>query len=196
VQLGRALSRPCPALADRRHGIDQFLKDPAVVNVGGREADGERDATGIGDDVALRSRSAAIRWVRAGLLAPLFAGTEALSRQARLKSMAFARPKRSRRARWSLSQTPTSCQSRNLRQQVIPEPQPISRGSISHGMPDFRTNRMPVSAARSGTRGRPPFGFGRSGGRSGATTAHSASVKSGFAMPSETAAGPCRSRFC
>ena len=35
-------------------------------------------------------------------------------------------------------------------------------------MPVFSTNRIPVSAARSDTRGRPPLGFGGSGGSSGA----------------------------
>ena len=32
-------------------------------------------------------------------------------------------------------------------------PHPISWGSISHGMPDFRTKMMPVKAARSDTSG-------------------------------------------
>ena len=195
VQFRGALSRPSPALADRRHSIDQLLETPAVVEVGGREADGERDAMSVRDDVALRSRPAAIRRVRAGLVAPLFAGTEALSRQARLKSMAFARPRRSSRARCRRSQTPASCQSRNRLQQVMPEPQPISCGSISHGMPERRTKRMPVSAARSDTRGRPPWGLGGSGGMRGATTAHRSSVRSGPAMPPKTASQPHRSRF-
>ena len=53
VQLGGAFPRPSPALPDRRNGIDQFLKAPAVVNVGGREADGERDAVRVRDDVTL-----------------------------------------------------------------------------------------------------------------------------------------------
>jgi hypothetical protein len=39
-------------------------------------------------------------------------------------------------------------------------------------MPDLSTNRMPVSAARSGTGGRPPFGRGRGGGKRGASSAH------------------------
>ncbi len=38
-------------------------------------------------------------------------------------------------------------------EQVMPEPQPISWGSISQGMPLFSTNRMPVRAARSSMRG-------------------------------------------
>ena len=41
---------------------------------------------------------------------------------------------------------------------------------------------IPVSAARSDTRGRPPFGFGGSGGISGAIRAHNASGNSSFAM--------------
>ena len=40
-----------------------------------------------------------------------------------------------------------------------------------------------VSAARSDTRGRPPLGFGGSGGSSGAIRAHNASGNSSFAMP-------------
>ncbi len=39
------------------------------------------------------------------------------------------------------------------RQQVTPEQQPISWGSISQGMQLFSTNNMPMSAARSSTRG-------------------------------------------
>ena len=62
-----------------------------------------------------------------------------------------------------------------------PEPQPISWGSISQGMPDFSTKMMPVKAARSGTRGRPPLGLGGSGGSSGATMAHRSSLTRGLA---------------
>jgi hypothetical protein len=64
---------------------------------------------------------------------------------------------------------PAVAQSRSRRQQVIPLPQPISWGRYSQGMPVFSTNKIPVSAARSGTRGRPPFGLGGSGGSNGAT---------------------------
>jgi hypothetical protein len=124
------------------------------------------------------------------------AGTEALSIQARLQSMAPARPKRSNRTRCSLSQTPAACQSRSRRQHVIPDPQPISCGNISQGMPLFSTNRMPVSAARCGNGGRPPFGLGRSGGSTGSMTAHNSSGIRGLAMPARTAPSYHRSRFC
>jgi excisionase family DNA binding protein len=76
-----------------------------------------------------------------------------------------------------------ACHSSKRRQQVMALPQPISWGSISHGMPDLSTNRMPVSAARSGTRGRPPLGLGGSSGSSGSIVSQSSSVPSGLAMP-------------
>ena len=43
----------------------------------------------------------------------------------------------------------------NRRRQVLPEPQPISSGSMCHGRPLRKTNRMPVSTARSGWGFRP-----------------------------------------
>ena len=165
VQLGRAPARPAPALPDRRHRVDQLREGNTVVSVGGGETECQRDAVRVREDVPLRSRTAPVGRVRAGAFAPLFAGTAAASNAARDQSIAFAAPKRSSSTRCSFSQIPASCQARSRRQQVMPQPQPISLGSISQGMPDLSTNRMPVSAARFGSGGRPPFGFGRSGGR-------------------------------
>lgn len=110
---------------------------------------------------------------------PLFAATVAESTAARSQSICPARPNFSR-SRWcNRSQTPALCHSFSRRQQVMPLPQPISLGSISQGMPLRRTNRMPVNAARSDTRGRPPFGFGFSGGNRGAICSQSLSSRSG-----------------
>jgi hypothetical protein len=110
------------------------------------------------------------------------AGMEAESSEARSQSICSASPRRSRRTRCSLSHTPASCHSFKRRQQVIPEPQPISFGSISQGIPLFSTKTIPVRAARSLMRGLPPWGFGGSGGRSGAMVSHSSSVTSSLAM--------------
>ena len=82
----------------------------------------------------------------ADALATVLAGKEALSSGQRLQSIALARPSRTSSARCSRSQTPASCQSRSRRQQVMPEPQPISWGSIAQGMPVRSTKRMPASA--------------------------------------------------
>ncbi|MBB3172871.1 hypothetical protein FHR90_000685 [Endobacter medicaginis] len=96
--------------------------------------------------------------------------------------MSAARNRRSS-SRCSASHTPASCQSRRRRQQVMPDPHPISSGSISHWMPVRRTNRIPLSAARSATRGLPPFGFGPAAGRRGSTIDQSASETRGDAIP-------------
>ena len=115
-----------PGLPDRRYSINHLLQHDTVVDVGSCQADRERDALRIGEDVTLGARLAAICRARAGRRAPLLAATDALSRAARLKSIALRRPSRSRSTRWRRSQTPVLCQSRKRRQQVIPEPQPIS----------------------------------------------------------------------
>lgn len=77
-------------LADRRHGIDQRFQQLAIVPVGRRDPQGERDAVSIDENVALGARLAAIRRARARLLAPLFAGTLALSTAAGSQLMALA----------------------------------------------------------------------------------------------------------
>jgi hypothetical protein len=84
------------------------------------------------------------------------------------------------------SQTPACCHSRSRRQQLMPEPQPISCGSISQGIPDCGTNGMPVSTARSPNGLRPGHrdrrGFG--GGGNSWISAHNSSSSIGLAMSS------------
>jgi hypothetical protein len=179
VQLARPLPRPTGTLPDRRHDIEQRLEEAAVVDVGGAEQERERDAAGVDQNVALGPRLAAVGRVRAGELAPLFAGKEALSSEQRPKSTAFARPKRSSSARWSRSKTPAACQSRSRRQQVMPEPQPIALGRLAQGMPVRSTKTMPSSALRSSSGGRPPFGRGGRTESRGAISAQSVSETSG-----------------
>jgi putative transposase len=49
----------------------------------------------------------------------------------------------------------------------MPEPQPISLGNISQGIALFKTNKLPVRAARSSMWDLPAWGLGGSSGRSG-----------------------------
>ena len=190
VQLRRALARAARAARrtlDRLDGVHQLLQDLRVVYVRGGERYGERDAPSVRNNVALRARFAAIRRVLADLFAPLFAATLAESRHALDQSIRSASPRRSSKTRCRRRHTPAFCQSRSLRQQVEPEPQPISLGSISQGTPLLRTKTMPVRAARSSTRGLPPFGFGGSGGKSGSMVSHSSSLTSSFPIPASVA---------
>ena len=186
MELGRTLASPAIRLPDERDRVEQGFADGRVMAVGPGQERGKRDAGSVDHKVTLRARYplglAPIRWIRPGCVAPFCAGMLAESSEARLQSIWPASPSRSSKARWSASHTPASCQSRNRRQQVMPEPQPISRGSISQGMPDLSTKIIPFSAARSEIRGRPPLGLGGSGGSSGATRAQSSSLTSGLAI--------------
>jgi hypothetical protein len=182
MELGRALAPLPGGLADRGHGVDQVREDHAVMAVRPGEHGGQRDALALRDEMLFRARLAAIGWVRSHRLAPLLAGTLVLSRLARAQSIRSASPSRSSRVRCSRSQTPTCCQSCKRRQQVTPEPQPISWGSSSHRIPLLSTKMIPVSAARSGTRGRPPLSVGDSTGSSGPMIAQSSSETRGLLM--------------
>jgi hypothetical protein len=50
--------QPADAMADRRHGIDRFFEEAAVVDVCCGEPDGERDAPGVNNERALGAGSA------------------------------------------------------------------------------------------------------------------------------------------
>ena len=179
VQFGRTESGTTPGTWNGRDAIQQIFQNFGVVNVSGGQQQGQRNALSIDEKMMFRARFAFVRRVGAGLIAPLFAATVAESTAARFQSICPARPNCSK-SRWcNRSQTPALCHSFSRRQQVMPLPQPISLGSISQGMPLRRTNRIPVNAARSDTRGRPPFGFGFSGGNRGAICSQSLSSRRG-----------------
>jgi hypothetical protein len=186
--VGVQLIRPAPwstALACHgRNGVEQVFEGYAVVNVGPGQDEGERDTAAIGDQVTFGAWSSPIRRVRTCRGAPFFAAMDELSMQARLQSIRSASRSRRSNSQCRRSHTPAACQSRNRRQQVTPEPHPISAGSISHGMPVRRTNRIPVNAARAGTGGRPPLGFRETGGSSGSMISHSDSGTRGVGIPS------------
>ena len=183
VQLVWPLARPAAPAFDRRYPIEQLGQRHTVMHIGTREHERQRQPIALGQHVALCARLASVRRIRACGRAPLFAGMDALSIQARLQSMRPAQCRRCSSSWCRRLQTPASCQSRSRRQHVTPEPQPISWGSISQGMPERSTNRMPVSAARLATRGRPPLGLGGSAGSNGWTMDQSSSVTSALFMP-------------
>ena len=181
VQLGGAAPRSTAGALNRRDFVEHPSQYVAFVDVGGRDVDGEGHAMPIDDQVLFGAELAAVRRVRAGLRTPPFARTLEASSEARDQSILPARLSSSRRIACSFSHTPASCQSRSLRQQVIPLPQPISRGRYSQPIPVRRTKMIPARAARSSSEGRPPRGLGRAGGINGEMRAQRASGTRGFA---------------
>ncbi len=187
VQLIWSAFRSAALARNMRHSVKQVLERYAVVDVGPGQQKGERDAVSIRDQMAFGARPASVGRVRTCRSAPFLAAMDELSMQARLQSMRSASRSWRSNSQCRRSHTPAACQSRSRRQQVTPDPHPISTGSISHGMPVRSTNKMPVNAARAGTGGRPPFGLGETGGSSGSMISHSDSGKRGAGIPSHEA---------
>ncbi len=188
MQFVRTLAWASTFLANSRDGLHHFFQQGRVVQIGSRMPDHQRDALSFDHKMALRARFSRVpacgcRRVRPGFFAPPGAGTLPASREARDQSSCSASASRSSKTRCNLSHTPAVCQSRSRLQHVIPLPQPISGGSISHGMPVLSTNKIPLNTARFEISGRPPFGLGFSEGKSGSITCHSSSLTSCLAIP-------------
>lgn len=183
--------RPADAATDRRHGLDQRQQLRDVVSVRRRQRRAERNPLGVGENMMLRPGLAAIGRVRSSFFPPRSARSEALSTTARAKSSRPRRRSSASRTAWSRFQTPRRCQYASRRQQVTPDPQPISRGSIFQGMPLRSTNRMPVRTARSGIGLRPAWRRfrGRRLGRMGSIRFHNSSSSSGSGMPDHLLVG-------
>ena len=167
---------------------DQGVEVGDVVDVRDRDMRHQRHPARIGHDVVFGPRLAAIGWVRSSFFPPRIARTDPLSTTVQRWSSRPRQRSSARRVSCKRRQTPARSHSTKRRQHVLPEPHPISRGNICHGNPPRSTNRMPVRAARSETRGRPPRrrarrrGFGSNGSR----RAHSASSKGVCAMRDRT----------
>jgi hypothetical protein len=173
-------ARPADAASDGRDGLHQGQQLRDVVAIGGGQLRAERNPLRVGENMMFRPGLAAIGRVRSSFFPPRNARRDALSAMARLKSNSPRRRSSASRAACRRFQTPRRCHASSRRQHVLPDPQPISFGSICQGIPLRSTNRMPVRTARS-SRGRRP-GYRRrrrlGGGKSGWIFAQRASSSS------------------
>ena len=142
--------------SDGRERVDHRIQLGDVIDIRGRHLGDERDPVRVGDDVVFGPRLAAIGWVRSSFFPPHTARTLPLSMIVQRRSRRPRRRNSASRTSCNRCHTPVRCQATKRRQQVLPDPHPISSGSICHGSPPRSTNKMPVNAARSGMRGRPP----------------------------------------
>ena len=192
VHLVRSLAWSASSTLEGRDSVYHLRKRRRVRYVSTRTLQGEGYSFSLDHKMALRAWFALIRRVLTCSFLPFFtplALTVCESKEALDQSISPAWLRVSSSSLCSFFHTPAFSQSRSRRQQVIPEPQPISWGSISHCKPALSTNTMPVRAARSGIRGRPPFGLGGSGGKSGPITSHNSSGTNAFAIPDFTKLG-------
>ena len=166
-----------------RNAFNQWQQLRQVMIVGSRQDDVQRDALRFGDDVVLRTRLTAIGWVRSSFFPPYAARTEELSTTARDRSSLSTSRNLLSNTSWMRCHSPRSCHARSLRQHVIPDPQPISCGSMFQGIPLRSTYTMPVSACRFEIGLRPAYRLRRcfGGGSSGSISVHSSSSRIGLA---------------
>ena len=147
--------RPTRTAAQRWNPVDQRQQLRHVVPVRRREARDNRNPLRVGKKMMFRPGLTAIGRVRSSFFPPRSARSDALSTIARARS-SWPRWRNSvSKTRWSRFHTPARCHRTRRRQQVLPEPQPISCGNIFHGMPLRSTKRIPVSTTRSGRGLRP-----------------------------------------
>ena len=147
-------------------GVNQRKQLRRVVRVSGRKTHGERDTVPIHYQVVLGAGLATVDRVRSRLLAPLWPARSGYRDWPAPVDGGLV-PNQFSSLTCSRCQTPASCQSRGLRQQVVPLPQPSSVGKNRHGHPVRKAKTMPPRAARSGMRGRPPLGLGGTVGSKG-----------------------------
>jgi hypothetical protein len=183
-EFGFALGATALATNGRdRPNQGQQLGDVVAVGLG--QDDRQRNTLRIRKDVVFRTGTTAIGWVRSRFFPAPRARMEELSATAREKSIRSA-PRSLDSSPWcSRSHTLARCQALSRRQQVLPEPQPISWGSICQGMPERSTKMIPVSAARLSISGRRPGFFLRrrlGAGRSGSIIFHNSSSISGLGI--------------
>jgi hypothetical protein len=143
--------------AEGRHGVDQGQQLGNVVPIRGRQRRDERNPVRVGENMMFRPGFAAIGRVRSSFFPPRSARSDELSTTARARSSWPRRRSSVSNAACSRFQTPARCHRTSRRQQVVPEPQPISRGSMFQGNPLRSTKRIPVSTARSGIGRRPAY---------------------------------------
>lgn len=179
------LKRSAVHAADRRNCVDQRQQLGDIIAIRTCQNGADRNAIGVYEDVVLGTWSRAIRWVRTRFSPAPTARIDEESTAACERSSWPASRNLASSSSCIRPHTPAFCQSRRRLQQVAPEPKPNRVGRWFHRRPVFSTNRMPLSAARSDTRGRPGcfLGRGLGGGSSGSISVHSSSSITGACIP-------------
>lgn len=137
------LKWPATYAANRWNGVKQWQQLGDVVAIRASEDRADRNAIGVYKDVVLGTWSRAIRGVRTSFSPAPTARTDEESTAAREKSSLRASRNFASISSCNRFHRPAFCQSRNLRQQVEPDPNPNLVGRSRQRIPVLSTNRMP-----------------------------------------------------
>ncbi len=170
-------------LSHQRDSFNQRQDLRGVVAAGLCQQCCQKQAVAVDDQVVLAAQFNSVSGVGASVAPPAKARIYEESRITRSQSIKSAPLRWLSMTRWIMSQTPATCQSRRRFQQVMPLHH-ISGGRFSHGLPVFKTKRIPLKHTRlsmgfrPGNRKRRSFGAGSSG----LMKSQSSSVRSTRAM--------------
>lgn len=128
VDAGRTAQRPSTHATDRHDGLDQRNQLGDVVTIGAGQDCRDRRSVGVGSDVVLRTGSRSVGGVRASFSPTPTARIGDESTTTRERSIFSAARSFASSTASSRSHRPACCQSHSLRQQLTPEPHPISDG--------------------------------------------------------------------
>jgi hypothetical protein len=182
---------PPGAASKGRHGIDEGQQLGDVVPVRRGQRRDERNPVRVGENMMFRPGLAAIGRVRSSFFPPRNARSDELSTTARARSSWPRRRNSLSNTVWSRFHTPARCHRTSRRQHVVPDPHPISRGSMFQGNPLRSTNRIPVRTARSGIGARPAYWRlrRRRFGSRGSIRVHKSSSIKAWGMPDRLTLG-------
>ncbi len=171
------LKRSATHASNRRNRVDERQQLRYVVGVCADQDCDDGNSVGVYEDVILGVWICAIRGVRASFSPAPTARTDDESTAAYERSNWPVARSLSSNNSCSRSHAPVFCQSSSRRRQVAPEPNPSRVGNWFQRMPVLSTNKMPLSATRSSTRGRPGslFARGFTTGSKGSISFHSSS---------------------
>jgi len=177
-------TRSASLATHRRDGVNERNQLCDIMGIRRCQDHRERHTLCIRDEMMFAAALSSIGGIGANLRPPKTALTEPLSTTALDQSIWSASLSLASNTSRILSQAPASCQTRRYRQQLMPEPQPISCGNISHGMPLLSTKIIPVNALRRSIGLRPGCLYRRvfGGGSKGSTISQSSSETSSFAI--------------
>lgn len=122
-----------------------------IVTVGSSQDRPDRRSVCVGGNVVIGTGPRSISGIRASSSLAPTARIDEESTTTREKSIWSAARSFASSTACSRPDARACCQSRSLRQQLTPEPHPISDGKSRQRMPFSSTNRMLVRAARSAT---------------------------------------------
>lgn len=170
------LTRPAFGALNGGNGFNCCKSFFDIMSVCRTQANNNRDSFSICNKVAFSPCLSTVRRIAAGLKPPFGAAMFEESMRNLFQPICPSSPSSFKNALWIFSQTPSFCHFSSRRQAVIPQPQPISCGKSSQGIPVRKTKTIAMKAWRFPMGGRPLLPLAFSAGSNASILFHNSSL--------------------